>query len=75
MHFGQFDYTDDLPLNPILAVDSSSVKRIKRRHIDYYHTEVMYKLAATQELSAKFSVMSVKNEKLNKNSAGEKVLL
>ena len=33
----------------------------------------MYKLMATQELSAKFSVMSVKNEKLNKTSDGEKV--
>ena len=35
----------------------------------------MYKLMGTQELTAKFSVMSVKNEKLNKISHREKVLL
>ena len=35
----------------------------------------MYQLMATQELSAKFCVISVKNEQLNKNSDGEKVLL
>ena len=35
----------------------------------------MYKLKATQQLSAKFSVLSVKNEKLNKSSDLEKVLL
>ena len=63
-------------LQPVSAVDSSSnVKRLKRRHIDCYQTDLMHKLMATQEFGAKFSVMSVKNEKLNKNSDGEKVLL
>ena len=33
----------------------------------------MYKLMAMQELSAKFSVMSVKNKNLHKTSDGEKV--
>ena len=62
-------------LQPVPDVDSSNVKRLKRRHTDYYQTDLMYKLTAAQELSAKFSIMSVKKEKLNKNSDGEKVLL
>ena len=56
-------------------MDSSNVKRLKKRQIDYHQTDLMYKLMAIQELSAKFSVISVKKEKLNRSSDGEKVLL
>ena len=62
-------------LQHILAVDSSNVERSKRRYIDNYQTDLTYKLLATQELNAKFSIMPVKNEKLNKNSDEEKVSL
>ena len=51
------------------------MKRSKKRQIDYCQTDLMYKLMSIQELSAKFSVMSVKKEKPNRNSDGEKVLL